>query len=311
MPVLIAKRVRADPGRQPCSSPGARPAATSARSSSWPTTPKTCKFARAGRRQPQIGLVARPASPAQQGREPRALLRAVGAPQRPLLRRSSPPTPTAFALAALSRSSRHHVRDARRGITAGLALDPIRAPRATVAPCRITPGAVTPTPATATRPRSRVAGIWWLLLPTGAASGACPGRPLQRVVSSCEDYAAGSPHKPHSFRVDEHCRLLVARLLARRTLCKQPCARLTPTCLLRRSAASRRTASNGPGASDGVRTRRIGLGGTRPRRVARARNAMAGPPGPARVLVGCAARSVRSAVCGVCDVVGGFDEVSV
>ena len=40
----------------------ARPAATSARSSSWPTTPKTCKFARAGRRQPQIGLVARPAS---------------------------------------------------------------------------------------------------------------------------------------------------------------------------------------------------------------------------------------------------------
>ncbi len=59
---------------------GARPAATSARSSSWPTTPKTCKFARAGRRQPQIGLVARPASPAQQGREPRALLRAESRP---------------------------------------------------------------------------------------------------------------------------------------------------------------------------------------------------------------------------------------
>ena len=59
-------------------SPGARPAASSARSTSWPTTPKTCKFARAGRRQPHIGLVARPASPAQQGRGPRALLRAVG-----------------------------------------------------------------------------------------------------------------------------------------------------------------------------------------------------------------------------------------
>ncbi len=62
--------------QETCLSPGARPAATSARSSSWPTTPKTCKFARAGRRQPQIGLVARPASPAQQGGEPRALLRA-------------------------------------------------------------------------------------------------------------------------------------------------------------------------------------------------------------------------------------------
>ena len=66
-------RLRSD---APCMSAGARPAATSARSSSWPTTPKTCKFARAGRRQPQIGLVARPASPAQQGRGPRALLRA-------------------------------------------------------------------------------------------------------------------------------------------------------------------------------------------------------------------------------------------
>ncbi len=31
-------------------------------------TPRTCKFARAGRRQPQIGLVARPASPAQRGK---------------------------------------------------------------------------------------------------------------------------------------------------------------------------------------------------------------------------------------------------
>ena len=42
--------------------------------SSWPTTPRTCKFARAGRRPPQIGLLARPASSAEQGRAPRPLL---------------------------------------------------------------------------------------------------------------------------------------------------------------------------------------------------------------------------------------------
>ena len=56
---------------------------------------------------------------------------------------------------------------------------------------------------------------------------------------------------------------------------------------------------------------RIGLGGTRSRRVARARNAITGSPGPARVLVGCAARRARSVISGVCDLVGGIDEVSV
>ena len=58
-----------------------------------PTTPKTCKFARAGRRQRQIGLVARPASPAQQGREPRALLRAASAPRRSVGRFVAAPQP--------------------------------------------------------------------------------------------------------------------------------------------------------------------------------------------------------------------------
>ena len=76
VPALTRREVSWPNREVPCCSPGARPAATSARTSSWPTTPKTCKFARAGRRQPQIGLVARPASPAQQGREPRTLLRA-------------------------------------------------------------------------------------------------------------------------------------------------------------------------------------------------------------------------------------------
>jgi hypothetical protein len=41
--------------------------------------------------------------------------------------------------------------------------------------------------------------------------------------------------------VDEHCRLLVARLLARRTWCKQPCASLTPACLLSLGARLQQT----------------------------------------------------------------------
>jgi hypothetical protein len=52
-------------------SPGAWPAATSARASLRPTTPKTCNSRGAGRRQPPIGLVARPALRSTRGRRRR------------------------------------------------------------------------------------------------------------------------------------------------------------------------------------------------------------------------------------------------
>ena len=91
-------------------------------------------------------------------------------------------------------------------------------------------------------------------LPTGAASRACPGTTvataLERSRAARITLLALLTSRTAS-GVDEHGRLLVARLLARRTLCRQPCASLTSACLLRRSASRRRTASNGPGACDG------------------------------------------------------------
>ena len=85
MRVAKRKQGRAPPLTWSRSSPAAWPAATSGRSSSWPTTPKTCKSARAGPRQPQNRLVARPALRAEQGTGPCALPCAVcrgpGAPE--------------------------------------------------------------------------------------------------------------------------------------------------------------------------------------------------------------------------------------
>lgn len=88
--------------------------------------------------------------------------------------------------------------------------------------------------------------------------------------------------------VDEHCRLLViATCLLAAHSCKQLCAWLNAGVLAYVIGCSRRTASGGPGACDGAAT---------------AAN---------RVLAGYAARTVRSVISGVCDLVGGIDEVSV